>query len=202
VIGVIDYKLNNLKSLTSALNRAELDYQVIDNPDEILNFERIILPGVGAFSSGMRELRRMGWDSAIVQSAEAGVKILGICLGMQLLFESSQEITAEKGLGLIKGNVIPFPVGNNLPIPHMGWNDFRKSAPHEIFQNINDGIDVYFIHSFFVNPKDSADILAQTDYGVVFPSIVLKENILGVQFHPEKSYPVGIQLLTNFDNWT
>jgi glutamine amidotransferase len=201
VIGVIDYKLNNLKSLTSALNRAELDFQVIDNPFDVFNFERIILPGVGAFSSGMRELRRMGWDAAIIQSAEAGVKILGICLGMQLLFESSQEITVEKGLGLIKGNVIPFPIDSNLPVPHMGWNDFRKVSSHEIFQNINDGIDVYFVHSFVVNPKDSTDILAQTDYGVPFPSIVLKDNILGVQFHPEKSYPIGIQLLKNFSNW-
>ncbi len=201
MIGVIDYKLNNLKSLTSALNRAELDFQVIDNPFDVFNFERIILPGVGAFSSGMRELRRMGWDAAIIQSAEAGVKILGICLGMQLLFESSQEITVEKGLGLIKGNVIPFPIDSNLPVPHMGWNDFRKVSSHEIFQNINDGIDVYFVHSFVVNPKDSTDILAQTDYGVPFPSIVLKDNILGVQFHPEKSYPIGIQLLKNFSNW-
>ena len=202
MIGVIDYQLNNLKSLTSALNRAELEYQIIENPDNILNFERIILPGVGAFSAGMRELRSQGWDTAIVQSAKNGVKILGICLGMQLLFESSQEIRVEKGLALVKGNVVPFPVSNNLPVPHMGWNDFRRLAPHEILKNINDGIDFYFVHSFFVNPKDPTDILAETDYGVYFPSIILKNNILGVQFHPEKSYPAGIQLLKNFNSWT
>jgi glutamine amidotransferase len=202
MIGVIDYQLNNLKSLTSALKRAELEYKIIENPQNLSDFERIILPGVGAFPAGMRELRSKGWDTAITESAKAGVKILGICLGMQLLFESSQEIVAEEGLGLVRGDVIPFPVNSNLPVPHMGWNDFRRLAPHEIFENINDGIDFYFVHSFFVNPTDSSDVLAETDYGVFFPSIILKKNILGVQFHPEKSYPAGIQLLKNFSKWT
>ena len=201
VIGVIDYRLNNLRSISSALSRAEIDHEVIDNPREISNFDRVILPGVGSFTAGMQQLRHEGWDSAITQYVKQDVKFLGICLGMQLLFDSSSEFVEEAGLGLLSGNVTKFPPQKQLPVPHMGWNSFTRNRSHELLAKIKDGVDVYFVHSFFVNPKDDSDVLASTQYGTSFPSIVLRGNILGVQFHPEKSYPAGIQLLKNFSSW-
>lgn len=201
MIGVIDYKLNNLRSISSALSRAEIDHQVIDNPSEIYNFDRVILPGVGSFAAGMQQLKYEGWDSAITDYVKQDVKFLGICLGMQLLFDSSSEFVEEAGLGLLRGHVTQFLPQKKMPVPHMGWNSFTRSRPHELLANVKDGVDVYFVHSFFVNPYDASDILASTNYGVSFPSIVLRENILGVQFHPEKSFPAGIQLLKNFSSW-
>ncbi len=201
MIGVIDYHLNNLRSISSALSRAEIDYEVIDDPMGIDNYDKVILPGVGSFAAGMQQLKNDGWDSAIIQYVKQDVKFLGICLGMQLLFDSSSEFVEEKGLGLLSGNVTQFIPDKYMPVPHMGWNSFTRNRPHELLANIKDGTDVYFVHSFYVNPKNDSDVLASTEYGINFPSIVLKENILGVQFHPEKSFPVGIQLLKNFNSW-
>jgi glutamine amidotransferase len=174
---------------------------VIADPIEINNYDRVILPGVGSFAAGMQQLKDEGWDSAITQYVKRDVKFLGICLGMQLLFESSSEFIEEEGLGLLSGNVTQFIPKKHMPVPHMGWNSFTRNRPHELLANIKDGIDVYFVHSFYVNPKNDSDVLATTEYGINFPSIVLKENILGVQFHPEKSFPAGIQLLRNFNSW-
>ncbi len=202
MIAVIDYQLNNLKSLTSALSSLDIKFEVISNPESLADFQSVILPGVGAFSAGMNKLVCEGWDKALVQSAQSGTKIMGICLGMQLLFESSKEFEPINGLKILKGTVDSFIPKKFLPVPHMGWNDLRIRIPHQILNNIRDGVDMYFVHSYYVKPINPSIILAETEYGNYFPSIVLNENILGVQFHPEKSYPAGIQLLKNFANWT
>jgi glutamine amidotransferase len=200
-IGLIDYQVNNLKSISSALSRLDIEYEILSSSQDLSKFEKIILPGVGSFSAGMESLNLGGWTEEIRNSVENGSKLLGICLGMQLLFEKSFEFTESIGLGLIEGSVRSFENRIEYPVPHTGWNSIEKKKDHQIFLNINNDIDFYFVHSFYCNPVDRKVIAATTNYAIEFPSVVLNNNILGVQFHPEKSFPGGSKLLQNFANW-
>ena len=200
-IGLIDYQVNNLKSISSALSRLDIEYEILSSSQELSKFEKLILPGVGSFCAGMESLNLGGWTEEIRNSVENGSKLLGICLGMQLLFENSFEFTESIGLGLIEGSVRSFENQIEYPVPHTGWNSIEKKKDHKIFSNINDNVDFYFVHSFYCNPVDKKVIAATTNYAIEFPSVVLNNNILGVQFHPEKSFPGGSKLLQNFANW-
>jgi glutamine amidotransferase len=199
-IALIDYQVNNLKSISSALSRLNIEYQILSSSRNLAKFEKIILPGVGSFSAGMESLNSNGWTKEIRNTVKNGTKLLGICLGMQLMFEKSFEFTETEGLGLISGDVKSFESRDNHPVPHVGWNSIEKND-HEIFFNINNNIDFYFVHSFYCDPVDTKVIAARTNYIIEFPSVVIKNNLVGVQFHPEKSFPGGAKLLQNFAKW-
>ena len=200
-IALIDYQVNNLKSISSALSRLGIEFEILDSPKNLCDYEKIILPGVGAFSAGMESLDSNGWSGKIKTSVRQGNKLLGICLGMQLLFEKSYEFAETSGLGLVSGLVKSLKNEIKDSVPHNGWNSIEKKKNHQIFLNINDNVDFYFVHTFYCLPSDPAVIAASTNYGTDFPSVIIKDNIIGVQFHPEKSYPGGSKLLENFANW-
>ena len=204
-ISIIDYGLGNLMSVTNALKKVGERHRIIDRPEEILNSSHVILPGVGAFGKGITELKERGLVDALNHYVESGRPLLGICLGMQLLMSESEEFGLWKGLDLLPGRVIPFcPPGDvdiqECKIPHMGWNElhFTSMRFYEIF-NINKNDEVYFVHAFYVKPEKDEHNIATTDYaGIKFCSIIKKKNVLGFQFHPEKSGVVGLKLLKLF----
>ncbi len=201
MIGIIDYGMGNLFSVSKALERIGIPYVISDSPETLNKTKGVILPGVGAFKDAMARLREKELDQFIYQYVESGRPLLGICLGMQLLFEESEENGLFEGLGLLKGRVVRIPErtadGERLKVPHMGWNKlhFHQEAP--VLQGIKDGY-VYFVHSYYVDGMDTSSLLASADYGVTVPAVVGHENVSGMQFHPEKSSATGMQLLTNF----
>lgn len=201
ILGIIDYQINNLKSLSSALDRLDISFEIIKNPSDIEKFERIIIPGVGSFAAGMKCLKDTGWDKSIIDFANSGRKILGICLGMQLLFSFSEEFGPTNGLGLIPGSVKRLSKVPKFPVPHIGWNSVEHVRPHQISIGLKSGLDFYFVHSYHCIPSEPIDIVSVSSYGIEFAAIVSKNNIVGVQFHPEKSVPVGNRILKNFYEW-
>lgn len=200
-LGIIDYQVNNLKSLSSSLDRANLPFEIVTSYKQLSNFDRIILPGVGSFSSGMKSLQKNHWVESIQEYALTGRKILGICLGMQILFDSGFENGTTNGLGLIPGTVTSFIPEKNLPTPHIGWNTLHHQKSHKILDGIPNNLDYYFVHSYYCNPSSKSCTIGYTNYGIDFPSVVAQENIVGVQFHPEKSFPSGLRMLKNFYDW-
>lgn len=202
MILVIDYGMSNLGSIRRALEECGGDVYVSDNPDDLKKAERMILPGVGSFADGMANLNKMGWVDAIKQEVlHNKIPILGICLGMQLLAIRGFENGETDGLGLIQGEIVRLNnVDSNERIPHVGWNDVIQKKEHPLFESIINGADFYFVHSYHFVPLNSSDILAETPYCGSFISAVCRDNIIGVQFHPEKSVPSGFQLLKNFLN--
>jgi len=195
MIAIIDYNMGNLASVENAFRKINANVEVIKNPDEIKNFDKIILPGVGAFGDAMIHLEKTGMKEAILDFAKRGKYMLGICLGMQLLFEKSQEFGEAKGLSLIEGEVDYFKT--NLKIPHMGWNKmFNKENP--IFNGLNNPY-LYFVHSLHAVCDDKY-VIGYTDYDYRFVSAVNKDNIFGFQPHPEKSHNEGLKILENFVN--
>lgn len=201
MITIIDYKLNNLSSLCNSLNDLNIEYTVASSPAEVGTISKFILPGVGAFPSGMKALKDSGWDQFLIKNLDENSKLLGICLGMQLLFEKSNEIEETSGLGIIKGRVCALHEKTKMNTPHIGWNSLNLNRFHPILKNINSNLDVYFLHSYYCVPLEASMIFATTDYGIEFPSIVIKNNIVGVQFHPEKSQRIGSVILKNFSEW-
>ncbi|KUP05206.1 imidazole glycerol phosphate synthase [Bacillus coahuilensis m2-6] len=201
MIGIIDYGMGNLFSVSSALQRLEVPYLISDSIEELQQVDGLILPGVGAFPDAMKRLKELGLDGFITDRVKEGTPLLGICLGMQLLFEHSKENEESKGLGLLQGSVERIPQmelqGEILKVPHMGWNrlDFQQLSPLTI--NVQEDY-VYFVHSFYVNGMKKEDLIASATYGVRVPAVVGRENVMGMQFHPEKSGKLGIQLLQNF----
>lgn len=196
MIAIIDYGMGNLRSVQKALEKAGAKTTVTQNPDVIRRAEKIVLPGVGAMKPAMARLRSLKLIAPIKSAIAKGKPFLGICLGLQLLFEESEEGGAVKGLGIFKGSVKKF---KGIKVPHMGWNQIHvndRACP--IFLGIPDLADVYFCHSYFVNPGDAHVTVTTTDYKNDFTSSVRKGNIFGVQFHPEKSQEVGLKLLKNF----
>jgi glutamine amidotransferase len=187
--------MGNLYSLSQALLRLEHEYVITDDIETIRKADKMILPGVGAFGDAMEELHKRGLDKVIAAEAIAGKPLLGICLGMQLLFTSSDEHGYYSGLNLLAGHIQRLEV--DLPIPHMGWNWVKFRHPHPLFGSLEEG-HVYFVHSYHVNAKNDEDIIATTDYQDEITAIVARKNIIGMQFHPEKSGPLGIQLLHQF----
>jgi glutamine amidotransferase len=205
MIAIVDYGMGNLRSVHKALERVGYDAQVTADPQEVLDASKIILPGVGAFRDCMRNLEEFHLLEPIIRSIEAGKPFLGICLGLQLLFEESDEFGTHQGMGVLPGRVKRFPdeiqdpkTNQPYPIPHMGWNTIEITKDTPLFAGIENDSFFYFVHSYYAIPQDPKDIAAITPYGIEFACAVQRDNIYAVQFHPEKSQAVGLQLLRNF----
>ncbi len=201
MIGIIDYGMGNLRSVQKALERLEIQAEIVTSPSELKNVEGVILPGVGAFRDAISELQRHDFVKAIQETIESEKPFLGICLGQQLLFETSYEDGTYEGLGILEGDVVRFQPEPSIKIPHMGWNslDIQQQAP--IFSGLATGDYVYFVHGYFVRPKDESVIAATTTHGTQeFVSAIATGNVYATQFHPEKSQRIGLQLLKNFAN--
>ena len=199
MLAIIDYGVGNLFSLQCSLKKIGVEAIVTKNPDEIKRADRIILPGVGAFGDASRKLRESGLVELITEEAKSGKPFLGICLGMQLLFEKGYEYGEHEGLGFLKGKVVALEgeINPNLQIPHMGWNalDFKQDSP--LFKYINNGDFVYFVHSYYATDCEDS-VIATSEYGIPVTAAVGKGNIFGCQFHPEKSGEVGLNILKAF----
>lgn len=195
MIAIIDYGMGNLHSVRSAVERLGYSALVTADERELMEAEGAILPGVGAFGDAMEHLRDSKLDEAVVRYAESGKPLLGICLGMQLLFSRSEEHGVHDGLNLLPGEVVRFQ--GSYKVPHMGWNKLSFKQPNPLFQGLEEG-HVYFVHSYHALPERKEDLLATTDYYQQVTAIVGRGNVYGMQFHPEKSGPVGMQLLGNF----
>ena len=198
-VAIIDYGVGNLRSLEKAFVAAGAA-AIVSGDEKILRRARaLVLPGVGAFGACMKELSDRGFDQLVVERVAEGIPVLGVCVGMQLLFEESEEFGRTKGLGLLRGEVRRFDDG--LVVPHVGWNQVRIRREHRLFDGVDDRSFFYFVHSYFCEPKNDELILGTTDYGINYASIVGKENVIGVQFHLEKSQQAGLRLLQNFTKY-
>jgi glutamine amidotransferase len=196
-IVIIDYGMGNLRSVEKALSAVGGSPGISGDPELVRKSARLILPGVGAFGDAMINLKQTGLDAAIRDAVTGGTPLLGLCLGLELLFSESEEFGRHEGLGLIPGNVRRFEQPN-LRVPHVGWNQIESLRADPLLEGLGEGSYFYFVHSFFVEPARSEDALAWTDYGRVFCSIARRENVWGAQFHPEKSQEAGKVLLRNF----
>ena len=196
MITIIDYKLNNLRSLENTLRRLGHEASVTSSVESVEAAEKLILPGVGAFGKAMQNLDALGLSPVVIRKASEGTPMLGVCLGMQLLFEESGEFGRHSGLGILGGRVQRIPDG--VHNPHMGWNQLNRQRPDSILEDVDEGSFVYFVHSYYAVPDDPAVVIATTDYGIDFPSVVGSGNVWATQFHPEKSQHVGERILDNF----
>jgi len=199
MIAIIDYGMGNLRSVEKALQSLGTDCSILSRPRTLDHYTGVILPGVGAFGDAMINLRREGWVDWIRDTVDTGLPFLGICLGLQLLFNWSEEGDGAEGLGIVPGKVIKFPPAVGI-IPHMGWNQLKIAADSPLFSGIDRESYVYFVHSYYVAPDQEEVIAATTDYGIDFVSAIVKDNIHGLQFHPEKSQAIGLKILRNFLN--
>lgn len=197
-IAIVDYEMGNLRSVQNAVEHIGNHAMIINNPDDLSSYEKIILPGVGAFGQAIDSLRSMGMADALDEARKAGAHILGICLGMQLMCSESHEEGRHLGLDWFKAKVMPFVPKEDLFVPHMGWNnvDFLRDA--NILADLESGGDAYFVHSYYVQCVNEVDVLATTEYGHVFHSVIQRENLFGIQFHPEKSQEFGLAMIRNF----
>ena len=201
MIAIIDYGMGNIHSVQKALESMGAKTIVTNKPDEIKASDKAVLPGVGAFNDAMQELKTQNLISALNEHIKSKKIFLGICLGMQLLFEKSEEARKSKGLGILKGIVKRFENKDNLKVPHMGWNQLKvKNSACPLLKDLADNSYVYFCHSYYPQPKNEGIIATTTDYGIDFTSVLWQDNIYGVQFHPEKSQEVGLKILRNFVN--
>jgi glutamine amidotransferase len=199
MIAIIDYGMGNLRSVEKGFQKVGVDVTVTNRSDIVKKADAVVLPGVGAFKDCMRELTNLELIDAVVDSINQGKPYLGICLGLQVLFSESVEFGKCRGLDVLRGKVVRFELEDQtLKVPHMGWNEINIQKKNPLFKGIPDKSYFYFVHSFYVVPEDKAIIAATTDYGIEFTSAVRKDNIFAVQFHPEKSQSVGLQVLKNF----
>lgn len=198
MIAIIDYGAGNLQSVKKAFDFIGAESVITDNPEIINACDRILLPGVGSFGDAMDSMAKSGLVETVKQNALSGKPFLGICLGLQLLFEESEESPGVKGLGIFKGKIKKFSSDMGLKIPHIGWNSLEIKQKDGIFKNIPENSYVYFVHSYYLHAEDKNDIATVTKYGIDFHSAVGKNNIFATQFHPEKSGDVGLQILRNF----
>jgi glutamine amidotransferase len=199
MIAIVDYGMGNLHSAQRGLEKVGAKVRVIQSPRELPGARGLVLPGDGAFGRAMENLRAAGWIEPLCRAAAEGMPFFGICVGMQLLFESSEEMGQHQGLGLFAGGVKRFT--GTLKVPHMGWNQIRRLKPDAdsaLLRGVADGGYCYFVHSYFCAPQDASISAATTDYGIEFASIVERGNIFGTQFHPEKSQATGLKILENF----
>jgi len=199
-IGIVDIGIGNLGSLRNALHSQGWDSLFVSNPDDFEGLTHLILPGVGAYSAAVQRLHERGLYSRIKEFSAKGHPIMGICLGMQLLACRGTEGGENLGLGLISGRVIPINAVD-IRLPHVGWNNANKSRHHPLLDGIRNDVDFYFVHSYRFVADSADDVLASTEYGECFPSIVSRGNVVGVQFHPEKSQSNGLRMLDNFCLW-
>ncbi len=214
-ITMIDYGTSNIRSAQKAFEYVGAKVTLTTDPEVVRRADKLVLPGVGAFGAGMAALRERGLDTAVIQAVQQGIPLLGICLGMQFLFDDSDEMGAHEGLGLIPGhatrfneqstansqqstkNEEPFTI-HNLKVPHMGWNQIEHDETHPLLAGVPSDSYAYFVHSYYCLPANETDIIAKTDYGIRFTAVVGRDNIFGIQFHPEKSQQVGLRILKNF----
>jgi glutamine amidotransferase len=198
-ITMIDYGASNIRSAQKAFEAVGARVEITSDPQKVVEATKLVLPGVGAFGAGMNALRERGLNTAVCQAVANGIPLLGICLGMQFLFEESDEMGHHEGLGLIPGQVTRFDIEDSqLKVPHMGWNQIEHSESHPLLRAVPTGSHTYFVHSYYCVPADKSDIVAVTQYGSPFTSIVSRERVHGIQFHPEKSQKRGLQLLRNY----
>ncbi len=197
MIAILDYGMGNLRSVEKALARVGSDAARVANPAEAGESEGLIVPGVGAFPEAMSRIRSRGFEELIAERAAAGTPVLGICLGMQLIFGSSTELEGADGLGLLDGDVTDLDAGGRK-VPHMGWSPVSWAKESPLTAGIDDGEPFYFVHSLASRPADQADVLGTAQYGERFVAAVERDNVFGVQFHPEKSSSAGLRLLSNF----
>lgn len=193
---IVDYGVGNFRNVQKAFQTIGADAEISDSVEVVEEAEVVVLPGVGAFGDAIDNLRARGLDQPVLQAARSGKPLLGICVGLQLLFDESEEMGHHQGLGLLPGQVTRFPSG--LPVPHMGWNQIEPERDHPLLHHIDHGDFAYFAHSYCAAPTRPADVIACTDYGQRFASIVGRDNVCAIQFHPEKSQQVGLQILKNF----
>lgn len=197
---IIDYDAGNLANVVRAATRAGLDVVVTRNPAEIRDASALVLPGVGAMKDAMDHLDGYGLTGIIQEEVKKGKKLAGICLGMQALYDVSEENGHIPALGLLPGRIVRFPEGK-LKVPHMGWNELVIQRPHEVLEGLAPHSYVYFVHSYYKTPGHTEDVIASADYGVTVPAVVGKDNVLGFQFHPEKSGPVGMAIWDRLAKW-
>jgi imidazole glycerol-phosphate synthase subunit HisH len=201
MIAIIDYGMGNLRSVSKAFEAVGHQAVVTRDAKVIENASHIVLPGVGAFGDCMANVEGYGLAGPIRAAIQSGKPFLGICLGLQLLFEESEEFGTHKGLGIIPGKVRRFVPDQGLKVPHMGWNNVSIERPCPLFEGIPDRTYWYFVHSFYVDPSNKAVAATMTDYGARFVSSIWRDNVVACQFHPEKSQTVGLQLIKNFGSW-
>lgn len=198
MIAIIDYDAGNIKSVEKALLLLGQEVVITGGREEILKADKVILPGVGAFGDAMANLRKTGLDQVIREVTGRGTPFLGICLGLQLLFERSGEAPGVEGLGILKGEILRIPDSEGLKIPHMGWNSLHLENDGRLFRGISEGAYVYFVHSYYLKAADESIVKASAEYSTHIHASVEKDNVFACQFHPEKSSDVGIQILRNF----
>ncbi len=198
LIAILDYDAGNIKSVEKAMQLLGQEVEITREKETILQADKVILPGVGAFGDAMGKLRQYGLEEVIHEVVEKGTPFLGICLGLQLMFERSDESPGVKGLGILKGEILRIPETLGLKIPHMGWNTLEFQNNGRLFSGLKQEAYVYFVHSYYLKAADEGIVTAVTQYGTKIHASVEKENVFACQFHPEKSSDVGIQILRNF----
>ena len=198
MIAMIDYDAGNIKSVEKALQKLGAEVVITNDPETILRADRVILPGVGAFGDAMANLKKYGLVEVIQEVVAKGTPFLGICLGLQLLFERSDETPGVEGLGILKGEILRIPECGELKIPHMGWNSLHFQNEGRLFRGLPEQSYVYFVHSYYLKAEEESIVKATTEYGVTIHASVEKDNVFACQFHPEKSSDVGLQILRNF----
>lgn len=198
MIAILDYDAGNIKSVEKALHYLGEETVVSRDPQTLLNADKVILPGVGSFGQAMENLHTYGLVPVIHEIVEKKTPFLGICLGLQLLFESSEETPGVEGLGILKGKIVKIPPAPGLKIPHMGWNSLHFAHNGRLFQGIEEGAYVYFVHSYYLEAEEESIVKASAEYGVHIHASVEKENVFACQFHPEKSGKYGLEILKNF----
>lgn len=195
-VAIIDYGVGNLRSVEKAFQAAGCEAVVSADEDVLRSVERLVLPGVGAFAACVRELKSRGFDRLVSERVGQGTPLLGVCVGMQMLFEESEEFGMSEGLGFLRGRVRRF--SDDVLVPQVGWNEVRQARAHPLMNGISDHEYFYFVHSYYCAASDNQDVLGETEYGGWYASIVARGNVCGVQFHPEKSQTAGLKLLQNF----
>ena len=198
MIAILDYDAGNIKSVEKALQKLGQEVIITRDAEEILSADKVILPGVGAFGDAMNNLRKYGLDQVIYQVVENETPFLGICLGLQLLFEKSDESVGAKGLGILQGEICRIPDKEGLKIPHMGWNSLHLQNDGRLFAGLPEDSYVYFVHSYYLKAEDESIVKATTEYSTHIHASVEQGNVFACQFHPEKSSDVGLQILRNF----
>lgn len=196
MIAIVDYGVGNLRSVQKAFQAIGYQARIVAQPEDLNDASSIVLPGVGAFGDAMDNLREGGWVEPLLRDIRQEKPFMGICLGMQLLFEESDEMGVHRGLGLFPGRVPRFEPG--LLVPQIGWNQIHIQRSHPLLEGVPDGSFAYFVHSYYVEPEDENIVLAETDYGIHYASVVGRQRAFGIQFHPEKSQDVGLRILRNF----
>lgn len=196
VIAIVDYGAGNLRSVANAIAKLGYQSKITSSPSDLLDAQAVILPGVGAAADTMENLKRLGLASPIRQLIADGRPFLGVCIGLQVLFTSTEEGGWQECLGVIPGRVRMLPSG--LKIPHMGWNQVKQRVSHPVFGGIPDGANFYFVHSYYVEPEDKSLVAGETDYGIPICSVIARRNLVATQFHPEKSGEFGLKMYSNF----